>query len=151
MKNYKVSILLSLTGAIFLGCASKPQEITTQYVSPIKYQNYDCSQVSSEVQMVSSKVSDLYYSLDKKATNDQVQMGASLLFWPMLFTLEGGDGLEAKEYSRLKGELEALEHTSIQKKCHINFDGVRPENIAKRIEEEKAKNQNNNNIKTIMN
>ncbi len=34
-----------------------------------------------------------------------------------MFFLEGGDGVEAQEYARLKGEHEAIETASIQKKC----------------------------------
>ena len=40
-----------------------------------------------------------------------------LLFWPALFFLEGGDSPEAAEYSRLKGEVEALNEASMLKKC----------------------------------
>ena len=42
-----------------------------------------------------------------------------IIFWPALFFLEGGDGASAAEYSRLKGEFEALEQASIQKSCGI--------------------------------
>jgi len=42
-----------------------------------------------------------------------------LLFWPTLFALEGGDGADAAEYGRLKGEFEALRQTSTQKNCSI--------------------------------
>ena len=46
------------------------------------------------------------------------QMGVGLvLFWPTLFFLEGGDGAEAAEYARLKGERDALEQAYTQKKC----------------------------------
>jgi hypothetical protein len=40
-----------------------------------------------------------------------------ILFWPALFFLEGGDGPQAAEYGRLKGERDALERVAIQKKC----------------------------------
>ena len=47
-------------------------------------------------------------------------MGVGLiLFWPALFFLEGGDGPEAQEYARLKGEREAIERSSIKKKCTL--------------------------------
>ena len=49
-------------------------------------------------------------------------MGVGLiLFWPTLFFLEGGDGPEAAEYARMKGEIDALETISIQKNCGIKF------------------------------
>lgn len=75
-----------------------------------------------EVDRVERQVNDLYYRLDKKAGDDAVQMGIGLvLFWPALFFLEGGDGPEAAEYSRLKGEMQALEKVAIKKKCGIDF------------------------------
>lgn len=75
-----------------------------------------------EVDRVERQVNDLYYRLDKKAGNDAAQMGIGLvLFWPALFFLEGGDGPEAAEYSRLKGEMQALEKVAIKKKCGIDF------------------------------
>ncbi len=49
-------------------------------------------------------------------------MGIGLiLFWPALFFLEGGDGAEAMEYARIKGEREAIEKRSIEQKCAIEF------------------------------
>jgi len=49
-------------------------------------------------------------------------MGIGLLvLWPTLFLLEGGDGVEASEYSRLKGEYEALRQANTKKSCDINF------------------------------
>ncbi|MCZ6466002.1 MAG: hypothetical protein O6829_01850, partial [Alphaproteobacteria bacterium] len=37
------------------------------------------------------------------------------------FFLEGGDGAEAMEYARIKGEREAIEKRSIEQKCAIEF------------------------------
>jgi hypothetical protein len=42
-----------------------------------------------------------------------------VLFWPALFFLEGGDGAEAQEYARLKGEFDALQQMSVQKRCNL--------------------------------
>jgi hypothetical protein len=91
----------------------------TTYVSPMKYQNYNCSQIAMEMDHVSNRTVQLHNSLDKKASDDAAQMGLGLLFWPALFFLEGGDGPEAAEYSKLKGEYEALRTASVQKECAI--------------------------------
>ncbi|MDP6707313.1 MAG: hypothetical protein QF893_13300 [Alphaproteobacteria bacterium] len=113
-----------MVAACFLafGCASQPDDIQTSYVSPVQYENYDCQQIQAEMQRVSNRASNLRGDLKKKADNDAIQMGVGLvLFWPTLFFLEGGDGAEASEYARLKGEKEALEKVSIQKKCGVGF------------------------------
>jgi len=119
MKKYLV-----LTSLIILSaCASSPDDLMASYVSPLQYQKYDCGQIEEEAGNVERRVSELYGTLDKKAGNDNAQMGVGLvLFWPALFFLEGGDGPEAAEYKRLKGEYDALEKASVQKKCHLKFN-----------------------------
>jgi len=99
-------------------CASNPDKIQSTYVSPIQYSDYSCKQVSLEMANVSRRVSELYGSLDKEASADNAQMAVGLiLFWPALFFLEGGDGPQASEYARLKGQREALETVAVQKNC----------------------------------
>jgi hypothetical protein len=72
---------------------------------------------------VSRKVADLRGTLAKDASNDAAQMGIGLvLFWPALFFLEGGDGVNAAQYSQLKGEFEALEQVAVQKNCGIEVN-----------------------------
>jgi hypothetical protein len=119
MRNLAV---LTLTAISVAACASSSNEIGTTYVSPIQYQNYNCNQVAGELQRVTRRAGELKVSIDREAGNDAAQMGIGLiLFWPALFFLEGGDGPEAAEYSRLKGELDALEQVAIQKECGITI------------------------------
>jgi len=73
-----------------------------------------------ELERVTRRANELYGGLKKKADNDTAQMTAGmLLLWPTLFFLEGGDGPDAAEYSRLKGERDALEQAAIQKNCSL--------------------------------
>lgn len=114
----KKSILIAL---LLAGCASSPNKIAASYVSPLEYQDYSCKQISQEMRNVSRRASELYGRLDKTASNDSAQMAVGLiLFWPTLFFLEGGDGPEAAEYARLKGEREALEDAAVQKNCNMS-------------------------------
>ena len=111
-------LLGAIAIASLVGCASSPDKMTAAYVSPIQYQDYDCKQIGAELTRVSRRAQELYGQLDKTASNDGAQMAVGLvLFWPALFFLEGGDGPEAAEYSRLKGERDALEQIAIQKQC----------------------------------
>lgn len=115
MKLKFVSVLMC---ASLLGCASSPDKISSSYVSPIQYADYNCKQVALEMTNVSRRVSELYGRLDKEAGADTAQMAVGLiLFWPALLFLEGGDGPEAAEYARLKGQREALETVAVQKEC----------------------------------
>lgn len=112
--------VLLLLAVSMVGCASSPDDISASYVSPITYKDYDCDQIALELQRVTRRAGELQGNLDKKAGGDaaQVAVGA-LLFWPALFFVEGGDGPEATEYARLKGERDALEQVSILKKCGV--------------------------------
>ena len=110
-------ILLALAG-----CATHPGGIASQYVSPVQFNDYTCKQVAGEMQRVHRRASELHGQLAKTADNDAAQMAVGLiLFWPTLFFLEGGDGPQAAEYARLKGERDALEEVAILKKCDLDM------------------------------
>ena len=53
---------------------------------------------------------------DNRETDNVTTTAGILLFWPALFFLGGTKEQEA-EYAQLKGEYNALEQFSIQKKC----------------------------------
>lgn len=114
----KKVIAVSVACAVALmGCATSPKELSTTYVSPMQYQAYDCDQLAGEVQRVQVRVNQLGGRLDEAASNDKAIMGVGLvLFWPALFAL-GGTKQQEAEYSRLKGEYEAIQQASIGKKC----------------------------------
>ena len=114
------SITFLVLGFLIAGCATQPSDLPTTYVSPNQYQHYSCEQITMEMNRTSRKASELQARLKKVADNDAAQMAVGLIIlWPTLFFLEGGDGPEAAEYSRLKGEFEALEEVSVQKKCGV--------------------------------
>lgn len=126
--------LVSAIAVVLMGgCASHPDKIDAAYVSPLKYQGYDCDQVAMEMDHVGNRTTKLHSRLKAERDADNWQMGVGLiLFWPTLFLLEGGDGPEAAEYAQLKGEYEALRETSVQKKCTIAHKS--PEEIIKEAE-----------------
>ena len=130
MKN----ILSILTITVSLSaCATAPDKIAAASVSTIQYQDYSCKQIGMELDRTSRRLNELYHSLKTTASNDSAQMAAGLiLFWPTLFFLEGGDGPQAQEYARLKGEFDALERVAIQKECGIDI----PKQIVPEVKEQ---------------
>ena len=118
----KLKLLCALLIFIFSGCASQPKDIATVYVSPLIYKSYTCDQITMEGDRISRRTQQLHASLKKTADDDATQMTVGmLLLWPTLFWLEGGDGPQAQEYARLKGEAEALQQAAIQQKCQLNL------------------------------
>lgn len=103
------------------GCASKSTDIQASYVSPLLYQQLDCSQLALQAQEVSSRARTAAGIQDKKAGEDAALMAVGLVvFWPaLLFT--SGDGAQASEVARLKGEMQAIETAARQNSCDIAF------------------------------
>ena len=101
------------------GCASSSSEIKGTYVSPIQYQNLTCQQVGQEMERVSRRASEASGVQDSQKSQDGwVTAGAIILFWPAAFFIKG-DGQNAAELARLKGEFEALERVGIEKNCNM--------------------------------
>lgn len=71
-----------------------------------------------KLERVTNRANELHGRLKKLAEDDSAQMTVGLiLFLPALFFLEGGDGPEAAEYARLKGERATLVKIAVEKDC----------------------------------
>lgn len=112
------SVVVSLfAAASTIGCATSSKDIAPAYVSPLQYQGYDCQQLTAETQRIQSRVVELGGRLDQAASNDKAITGVGVvLFWPALFAL-GGTKQQEADYSRLKGEYDAVQQAAIVKKC----------------------------------
>ena len=130
----RIILALLVSPLILTACATSPEDISAAYVSPLKYQKYDCDQLALELDYVGQRTNRLFKSLEDEADSDAWQMGVGMIiFWPALFALEGGDGPEATEYAQLKGEFEALRTMAVQKKC-----GIEAKSPQEMMEEKKA-------------
>ena len=115
-----------ITALALAGCASKSSEIAPTYVSPIQYQSYTCAQLAEEAQRVSAAATTATGVQDKQATNDTVATGVGLIiYWPSLFLI-GADKTNAAQLAQLKGQMDAIQQASIQKKCGIQFQTAPP-------------------------
>lgn len=124
----KILILLAAASGLWLGgCASSSKDISKAYVSPNRYKNYTCEELVEEGAYVTSKIEELAQSLDTEANKDTAQTAGAFILAPftaglslgILGALEGGDGPEAVEYARLKGEYEAVYEMAKRKKCRL--------------------------------
>ena len=111
--------VIAFSLVVITGCSTAAKDISAKYVSPAQYASYDCQQIEQELIRVSGKVQELTGQLDDNRETDNVTTTAGIiLFWPALFFLGGTKEQEA-EYAQLKGEYNALEQASIQKKCGL--------------------------------
>lgn len=114
-----LALAASLTAA---GCASRSENVAAAYVSPGAYHSYSCRELSVEAQRVSSAAASAAGVQDSQRTKDALATTAALVvFWPAVFFI-GGDNANTAELSRLKGQMQAIEAASIQKKCGIRFN-----------------------------
>lgn len=122
----RTAFLALLGAAIVSGCAKDADQVGATYISPVLYDNYTCPQLAEEAQRVSSRAAQSAGVQDQKATNDKVAMGVGLIvFWPALLFTKGNDENTA-ELARLRGQMDAIEQTSIKKRCGITFQHAPP-------------------------
>jgi hypothetical protein len=113
--------VVALLSAALAGCASSSNDVAATYVSPIQFQNHTCKQLGEEAEGVSRRAAQLAGAQDSRRSTDAVATTvAVVVFWPALFAVKG-DGVTTAELARTKGEMEAIEKASIQKKCGITF------------------------------
>lgn len=96
-------------------CASSPDNVRAQYVSPLQYQSLTCEQIEAELRGISSRVAELTGQQRRRASQDAWAVGGALIFWPALFFLMRGD--KAEELGRMKGEYDALVAAGQAKQC----------------------------------
>jgi hypothetical protein len=112
---------LIATTVLLTACAKKSDQIAANFVSPTLYQDLSCEQLAVEAQMVASRAAQAAVAQDKQASNDAVAVGVgTVLFWPALFFIKG-DGANAAEVARLKGEMQAIETANMRRNCNLRF------------------------------
>jgi hypothetical protein len=117
-KAFRNGLVYAIGLTALFGCATPPEEMHAAYVSPTQFKGMNCTQLSEEMERVSGREIELHAQLKELADDDATQMGVGLiLLWPTLFFLEGGDGVQAAEYSRLKGEGDAIKKLMVRKSC----------------------------------
>ena len=115
MKKTLTGLLVAST--VLTGCTTSSKNLTSSYISPLQYQQYSCNQLAQESSNIQARVAEIGGALDSRATKDKWVTGAGVvLFWPALFFV-GGNKTQEAEFSRLKGEYEAVQKMAVQKNC----------------------------------
>jgi hypothetical protein len=103
------------------GCASKASDIKPAYISPVGYQDYTCNQLQREAQSVSKRAAIAAGQQDKARKNDSVKTAVGVVIFLPVVLLNEGDGQKANELANLKGQINAIQEASVQKKCGFTF------------------------------
>jgi|SRR5688500_14836959 hypothetical protein len=111
-----ISVLLAILAA---GCAHSSDEIAAQPVPTSTYDSYECIKIASEGDRISARLAELKTEVDETADDDELTTTVGILVFPPLLFFLKGDGAEANEYGRLKGEYAALQEVAAQKQCPI--------------------------------
>jgi hypothetical protein len=118
----RLAALAASISLIAAGCASRSEDVAASYVSPTSYASYSCRELREEAQRVSSAAATAAGIQDSQRTKDAVATTAAIvIFWPAAFFV-GGDNAKTAELARLKGQMQAIEQASIQKRCGITFN-----------------------------
>lgn len=98
------------------GCMNMPtptSQITGSHNSGIRYEGFSCGRLSTELDSLSRRESQLAIAQEQRIKTSQMQA-----FW---FGYGQGDGLEASELANIRGEVEALRRASDAKRCGLKF------------------------------
>lgn len=117
----KGAALILAASLTLAGCASRSEDVSAAYVSPVAYESYSCKELSQEAQRVSSAAATAAGVQDSQRSKDTAATAAAvIIFWPAAFFV-GGDNAKTAELAQLKGQSQAIEQASVQKKCGIKF------------------------------
>lgn len=118
------AIAVSLAAAMLASCAQKTSHVEAAYTPTALYENLTCEQLLREGWAVSNRAHSAIGKQNRHRVEDDVAVTAGLLvFWPALFFVHGNDATTA-ELAQLKGEMEAIERASEEKRCGIVFNRV---------------------------
>jgi hypothetical protein len=117
-KNLRSISLGLIVLASQVGCMNMPTppaQITGAYVSSVKYENFDCGRLSSELGSLSRRENILVNAQQQRIKTSETQA-----FW---YGYGQGDGIEASELASVRGEREAVRGAMDNKSCD---SGVQP-------------------------
>lgn len=106
---------------VIAGCvATEPSELRPEFVSPDDYAPLDCAEIERELRFVDARTRELFERLERRRHTDFWQAGAVLFTLGASALYLDGDGPEADEFRRFRGESEALRIAALNKDCRLD-------------------------------
>ena len=113
MRMQLKSVTLALASLAMLGgclnMPTPPSQITGSYTSGLRYEDFDCSRLSIELDSLARRENQLVIAQEQRIKTSQMQ-GCLLGFGQ-------GDGVEASELANVRGEKEAVRKAMETKAC----------------------------------
>ena len=112
MEKQCSKVVIAMLGIGLSGCMNMPTptaQITGAYVSPLKYEAFDCPKLSTELASLSRRENQLV-----TAQNQRIKTSETQAFW---YGYGQGDGIEASELANVRGEREAVRTAMETKAC----------------------------------
>ena len=111
-KTVKVAAFVIVTSTFLAGCMNMPtptSQITASYVSGLRYEAFDCSRLSIELDSLARRENQLVIAQEQRVKTSEIQA-----FW---WGYGQGDGIEASELANVRGEKEAIRRAMEVKRC----------------------------------
>lgn len=108
----KKLVIVIVSGWALTACTNMPTpttQITSAYVSPLKYNAVDCASLVTESSSLARRENQLV-----AAQNQRVKTSETQAFW---LGYGQGDGVEASELANVRGEREAVTTAMEKKGC----------------------------------
>ena len=111
-KKLILAVLALSQLTILTGCMNMPtpaSQITGSYTSGLRYEDFDCSRLSIELNSLARREDQLVI-----AQQQRIKDSKSQAFW---WGFGKGDGIEASELANVRGEKEAVRKAMETKGC----------------------------------
>jgi hypothetical protein len=117
-----------LAGLANSGCTTRSEDMAAAYVSPPNYKQLNCRQLADAAALVSERAFNLRGERDDSKHTWEIvpPSGAPVVLWPTAFM--ANDPARMAEYTRLKGEFDAILQTSVKKGCSTRFEAASDSN-----------------------
>ena len=114
-------ILLVLAG-LTVACMNTPSRVVTTATVPIftaAYDAFSCDQLYSEARRIAGQMHDIAGVRDEDAQTERLEFVGGVLYWPVLFLVDGGSDSKAarEEYDQLKNRLLSLTDWEVKGQC----------------------------------
>ncbi|WP_239877750.1 hypothetical protein [Laribacter hongkongensis] len=104
-----IYVLPTITLCACMNMPTPTSQITGSYVSGLRYENFDCAKLVSEIDSLARRENQLVIAQEQRIKSSNVQA-----FW---LGYGHGDGIEASELANVRGEKEAVRKAVAAKNC----------------------------------